>query len=324
MRQIDQQVAVLESLDVEQTRQPDFDAFWAETRERCAAVPLNVQGGTVDYPVAGMEVRDLTYDGLDGTPIHTWLALPSAAAQKCKIPVILHYHGAGGSRGEAFEFAHWILAGCAVVSIDFRMQRGDTGSRTGFSGNIQNGWWTLGIRDLSTSYVYMTWTDCLRAIRLARETHGIDPLRIAVEGGSQGGGMALGMAALDRTVALCMADVPSNCNMDERIFQRAGGGSGIADYLNAHPDQIDEVSRHLSYFDNINHAPDVTCPVLVSCGLKDPVCPPACVYTVYNKITAPKEMVHYPFAGHEGGRSVHELRKLAFVRERFFGGETAL
>lgn len=322
MWQIDQQIAALESLDVEQTRQPDFDAFWDGARGRCASVPLNVQGGTVAYPVSGMEVRDLTFEGLDGTLIHTWLVLPSAAARNGKVPVIVHYHGAGGSRGAALEFAHWVLAGCAVVSVDFRMQRGDTGSNTGFDGNIQNGWWTLGIRDLLTSYVYMTWTDCLRAVRLARETPGLDTSRIAVEGSSQGGGMALGMAALDSTVALCMADVPSSCNMDERIFLRAGGASGIADYLNSHPERIDEVSRHLSYFDNINHAPRITCPVLASCGLKDPICPPACVHAAYNKITAPKEMVHYPFAGHEGGRTVQELRKLAFVRERFFGGGT--
>jgi len=209
------------------------------------------------------------------------------------------------------------MNGVAVISCDFRMQNGKTGSNTGFDGNTKYGWWTLGITDLKNSYLYCTWTDCLRAIRLARETPEIDSKRIAVEGGSQGGGMALGMAALDRSVALCLSDVPSNCWMDERVFRRAGGANGIADYLKAFPDRVELVSRALSYFDNINHAPQITCPALASCGLKDPVCPPDCVYAAYNKITAQKEMVAYPFAEHEGGGNLQFQRKLEFTRRRF-------
>jgi cephalosporin-C deacetylase len=317
MQQISEQIAKCEALDIPQTKQPDFDAFWAEALKRCGTVPLNVQGGVIDYPVPKMEVRDLTFEGLDGTPVHTWLILPPEAKEK-KVPVIVQYHGAGWHRGEAFDFAPWIMAGCAVVSCDFRMQRGDTGSNTGFDGSVKFGWWTLGITDLKNSYLYCTWTDCLRAVRLARETKEIDSKRIAVEGGSQGGGMALGMAALDRSIALCMADVPSNCWMDERVFRRSGGANGIADYLKAYPERVELVSKALSYFDNINHASNITCPTLVSYGLKDPVCPPDTIYAAYNKVTAPKEMVVYPFAEHEGGGPAHHLRKAEFVRRHFF------
>jgi cephalosporin-C deacetylase len=105
--------------------------------------------------------------------------------------------------------------------------------------------------------------------------------------------------------------------MDQRIFLRAGGAGGIAEYLKTFPDRIEELSRVLSYFDNINHASNITCPVLVSCGLKDPVCPPSCVYAAYNKITAPKEMVAYPFGEHEGGNPAHHLVKTRFVRAHF-------
>lgn len=316
MQQVADQIAKFEALDVPQTKHPDFESFWAEALKRCEEAPLNVQGGTMDYPVPKMDVRDLTFQGLDGTPIHTWLILPPEAKEK-KVPVIVHYHGAGYHRGEPSDFASWILTGCALISCDFRMQRGKTGSNTGFDGNLNNGWWTLGITDLKNSYLYCVWTDCLRAIRLARETAEIDSSRIAVAGGSQGGGMSLGMAALDRSVSLCMADVPSNCWMDERIFRRAGGANGIAEYLKAFPDRIEPVSKALSYFDNLNHAPNITAPTLVSVGLKDPVCPPDCAYAAYNKITAPKEMVVYPFAEHEGGGPAHHLVKTRFVRKHF-------
>lgn len=316
MQQIRDQIAGYEALDVPPSKQPDFDSFWADAVRRCETVPLNVRGGRIAYPVPCLDVRDLTFEGLDGTPVHAWLILPPGAAPK-SVPAIVTYHGAGGDRGQAFEFAPWILAGCAVISCDFRMQRGKTGSRTGFDGSVKFGWWTLGITDLENSYLFAVWTDCLRAVRLARETPEIDPQRIAVAGSSQGGGMALGMAALDRPVSLCMADVPSNCNMNERVFKRTGGAGGIADYLRAFPDRLDAVCRTLSYFDLINHAPAITCPVLVSCGLKDNICPPDCIYAAYNKIAAPKEMAVYPFAEHEGGGAIHFLRKVEFLRRRF-------
>jgi len=310
MPQSDSQIAKLEALDVPQTKRPDFDVFWSDAIRRCETVPLNVKGDTTS------EVRDLTFDGLDGTPVHTWLLLPPEAKVKT-VPVLIHCHGANRSRGKPEDFADWLAAGCAVISPDFRLQRGTTGSVTTFDGDGTSGWWTLNLNNLSHSYLYCVWTDFLRAVRLARETPEIDRSRIAVAGHSQGGGMALGLAALDRRVALCMADVPSSCWMENRIATRSGGGAGIADYLAAFPGRAETVRRNLSYFDNINLAPQIICPALVSCGMQDTICPPECTYAAYNKIRSAKEMAIYPQAGHEGGGRIHLERKLEFLRRNF-------
>jgi cephalosporin-C deacetylase len=301
-----------EAVNVPPTAQPDMHAFWQAALRRCEEVPLNVKSSADSSP----EIRDLTFEGLDGTLIHTWLLLPPEA-KKQKVPVIVHCHGANRSRGKPEDFEHWLAAGCAVISPDFRLQRGTTGSATAFDGDGKSGWWTLNLNDLMNSYLYCVWTDFLRAVRLARETPEVDPRRIAVEGHSQGGGMALGLAALDRSVALCMADVPSSCWMEQRIETRSGGGAGIADYLAAFPERAETVRRNISYFDNINLAPDITCPVLISCGLKDTVCPPECTYAAYNKIRSAKEMTVYPQAGHEGGGAAQLLCKIEFVRRAF-------
>jgi len=300
----------LETLTVPQSRPPDFEAFWGETLRRCEAVSLNIDGGMTG------NVRDLTFDGLDGTPVHTWLLLPPDAKEK-KVPVVVHCHGANRSRGKPADFSAWLEAGCAVISSDYRLQRGTTGSITSFDGDGKSGWWTLNLNELMNSYLYCTWTDFLRAVRLARETPEIDERRIAVEGHSQGGGMALGLAALDRSVALCMADVPSSCWMERRIQTRSGGGAGIADYLKSFPERIGVVLRNLLYFDNINLASKITCPVLVSCGLQDVICPPECTYAAYNQIGTEKEMAVYPQAGHEGGGTAHLSRKIEFLRCHF-------
>lgn len=312
---VDEQLASLRALNVPETKQPDFDAFWIETVARVKETPLQAALQPRAYPVPGMRVLDLSFAGLDGTPILGWLLVPAAAREP--VPVVVCYHGAGGSRGEPAHFSHWVLAGCAVLTMDFRMQSGLTGSHTGFVMQQSPSWMSMGLLDKRTFYFYHTWTDALRLLQLALQRPELDSTRIAVEGGSQGGGAALAMAALEPRVALCMADVPSMCRLEKRVFDRSGGAKNIAAFLRDHPELDEQVCATLSYFDNLNLAARIRCPVLVSCGMKDPVCPPDTIFAAYNKITAEKEMATYPFGEHGGGGAVQLRRKLEFLAARF-------
>ncbi|MBI5725764.1 MAG: acetylxylan esterase [Planctomycetes bacterium] len=317
MQLIDQQIAEYQKLDVPATKQTDFDEFWAAAVAKARSAPLNARGGPVEYPWPGVEVQDLTYEGLDGTAIRAWLLLPPQA-RNSKVPAVVCFHGYTGSRGYPSSHAQWLLAGAAVVAHDFRMQGGLTGSNTGFMGGRGMAGFVFGVLDRDASYLYHATTDALRAIELALTCPKIDRNRICVQGGSQGGAMALTTAALHPAASLCMADVPSNCWFEKRIFDRSGSVSEVAQFLRDNPDKIDQVCRTLSYYDNINLAGRIRCPVLVSLGLKDPVCPPANVYAAFNKIAAPKTICPYPFGEHDGGGNVHNEIKLRFLRDHFF------
>jgi len=299
MQLFDDQIAEWKKLDVAPTRRDDFDAFWTETLEKVEAGSLNVKGGRIDYLLPGMDVRDLTYEGLDGTEISTWLLLPPEA-KEAPVPCVVCYHGAGYYKSVPDQYNHWIANGVAAIAIDFRLQAGKTGCNSGFpSGNLMDGSFTLGLLDKHAFYGYHLWTDALRALRLARETDEIDSERIGVSGGSQGGGCALMMAALDPSVKVCLATVPSSCWFEKRLFDRSGGAGSMAEYLRRHPDYIEQACDTLSYFDNINLADRIQCPTMVSLGLKDPVCTPDAVYAACNKIKAPLRMDAYPFATHD-------------------------
>lgn len=315
MELLQQQLKNLERLEVAPTKRPDFDAFWETTLARVASKPLAVQCSRVAYPLRAMEVYDVVFNGLDDTPVQAWFLLPASRAGQ--VPAVVHFHGAGGSRGVPLTYGYWTMLGVAVMVMDFRMQSGLTGSRTGFVAHGSLNWMAMGLTSKHEFYLYHVWCDALRALRFTREHPAIDATRIAVDGASQGGGTALAMAALDSNVKLCMADVPSACWMEKRIFDRTGGAKNIAKFLESHPDLLDKVLETVSYCDNLNLADRIKCPVLMSCGLKDPVCPPETAYAVYNKITAPKEMVVYPFAEHQGGGARQTERKLAFVQDHF-------
>jgi cephalosporin-C deacetylase len=61
----------------------------------------------------------------------------------------------------------------------------------------------------------------------------------------------------------------------------------------------DQIFECLSYFDIMNFAPWVSCPVLVSVGLKDTACPPPTNYALFNHLAGEKQIVPYADYGHE-------------------------
>jgi cephalosporin-C deacetylase len=59
-------------------------------------------------------------------------------------------------------------------------------------------------------------------------------------------------------------------------------------------------NRCQPYFDPMNFAPDIHCPMLMNAGLIDPVSPPSSVWAAYNRLgTKQKQMVALPGVAHD-------------------------
>ncbi len=76
----------------------------------------------------------------------------------------------------------------------------------------------------------------------------------------------------------------------------------INEYLRRDRSREPEVRATLEYYDGINFAPLIRCPMLLYIGLADDVCPPQTGHAVYDALTAPKELLAYPRCGHDAGR----------------------
>lgn len=75
---------------------------------------------------------------------------------------------------------------------------------------------TRGIRSRESYYYKRLYVDAVRAVSAAKQLPNVDPDRVGVHGASQGGGIALAVAALRHDVNALAAFVPFLCDFPRR------------------------------------------------------------------------------------------------------------
>jgi cephalosporin-C deacetylase len=298
----------------------DFDNFWQQTLTAARAFPLDVQLEPFDVGLRTLESYDLTFRGYGGQPIKGWLILPRERNEP--LPCVVEYIGYGGGRSFPTDFLVWPSAGYAQIVMDTRGQgsawsKGDTPDLEIDGGNPQiPGFMTRGILKPETYYYRRVFTDAVRAIEVAQNHAAIDPARIAVTGGSQGGGIALAAAGLVPEVKVTMPDVPFLCHYRRATeITDAHPYQEIARYCMVHRDNIETVFATLAYFDGMQFAVRAKAHALFSVALMDEICPPSTVFAAYNHYAGPKDIRVWSYNHHEGGQQYQLLEKIRFLRE---------
>jgi len=159
--------------------------------------------------------------------------------------------------------------------------------------------------DRSKFYYRGGYVDCLRGIDFLASRIEVDADRIGMLGTSQGGGLTLATCALDaqdparRRVKAASAHVPFLCNYPVAVrIATTGPYEHVQKYVKENPATAQQYLDTLSYFDPVNLAPGITCPVLMSVGLKDTTCPPETILPVFDAIQSKKSIVVYPDLTH--------------------------
>ncbi|WP_314147218.1 acetylxylan esterase [uncultured Leifsonia sp.] len=298
----------------------DFDAFWAATVAEARAAGGDAELRPAETPVTQLTIEDLTFPGFGGEPVRAWVSRPKDAAGP--LPAVVQYQGYNGGRGLPGENVLWALAGYVHVFMDTRGQGSGwgTGGATPDphgSGPATAGFMTRGIHDPAEHFYRRVFTDAVRAVDAARALPFVDAGRVAVTGGSQGGGIALAAGALADVQAV-LPDVAFLCAYRRGAEVAIGGPFlELATYLSVHRDQVDRVFRTLSYFDGVNFARRIHAPSLFSVALMDAVVPPSTTFAAYNHLAAEDRTIEvYPFNDHEGGAAVQWQKQAAWLASR--------
>ncbi|MDZ4767899.1 MAG: acetylxylan esterase [Chloroflexota bacterium] len=299
---------------------PDFDEFWAATLAYTRNFNLDAHFEPVDHGLRTFSTYDVTFNGYGGQPIKGWFILPASA--RGLLPCVVEYLGYGGGRGFLTEHLTYAAAGFASLVMDTRGQgsvwsAGATPDLPDGANPSFPGFMTQGILDKNSYYYRRVFADAVRAVEAATSHPQVDSGRIAVAGGSQGGGISIAAAALMRDrVQVALPDVPFLCHFKRgtTITERHPYGE-IVGYLKAHRDHIDAAFTTLSYFDGVNLAARATARALFSVGLMDDICPPSTVYAAYNHWAGEKQMRVYPFNNHEGGGGFQDRSKIALLHD---------
>lgn len=290
----------------------DFDDFWAATLAE-QGHPLEARFEPCPEALLPVfDVQDVSFAGYGGARVKGWYIAPKGGARE----VVVKYIGYNGGRGFPHEHLYWPSTGRGVLVMDTRGQGagwavGGTADPVG-SEPSQSGFMTKGIGSRETYFYRRVFVDALRAVGVARAIAGVQ--KVAVCGGSQGGGISLAVAGLVPGLWAVMPDVPYLCDFARSIVVATRDPYlEISRFLSVHRDKAEAALRTLSYFDGVHFAARARAPALFSVALMDTVCPPSSVYGAFHAYGGPKEMAVYTFNDHEGGGPYQERRQVEFL-----------
>ncbi|WP_114853204.1 acetylxylan esterase [Brachybacterium sp. YJGR34] len=302
----------------------DFDVFWAGTLSRARRHEVLIAAEPVETGLSRVDTWDVTFAGHDGASIRAWYQRPAGVAGD--LPTVVEYVGYGGGRSLPVDHLQWPSAGYNHLVMDSRGQGsgwgagGQTPDPVG-SGPAASGVMTRGITSPETSYLTRLMTDAARAVDAARALPGGDG-RVAVNGGSQGGGLAIAAAGLVPEVDAVMANVPFLCHIRRALdITDADPYQEIVRYLSVNREQVAAAENTLRYVDGMHLGRRATADALFSVALRDMVCPPSTIFAAYNHwagaggASPATEIEVYPFNGHEGGGALQQMRQIAWLRE---------
>ena len=279
----------------------DFNEFWNKTKAEAARFPLTY---TKEY------VEKYSTDKIDcylirlqlnkqNQCIYGYLFCPKAEG---KYPVVLCPPGAGIKTIKGpMRHKYYAEEGCIRFEIEIHglnpeLDEDTFGEISRAFSSRENGYLVNGLDSRENYYMKRVYLACVRSIDLLTSLPEWDGKNVIVQGGSQGGALALITAGLDKRVTACVANHPALSDMAGYKAGRAGGYPHL--FKNTVDMDTPAKMKTLAYYDVVNFAKQITVPVYMTWGFNDNTCPPTTSYIVYNVLNCPKEALITPVNEH--------------------------
>jgi cephalosporin-C deacetylase len=298
---------------------PDFDQFWQDTLAELARVPL--AASIEPAPMRSspeVEVFDVRWDSWQGVRIAGWYSRPRGTSGR--LPALIHVPGYVSEPLVPKPSAK--LGYCALSVAPRGKLRSNDRFNPGYPGLL-----THNIVDRNTYGYRGFYCDAIRAVDWLLTRPEVDPDRIGVTGSSQGGALTIVVAAMRSEITCAAAGAPYLAGMmDAARLTHSYPYQEINDYLRLYPEREEQVRHTLDFFDGINFAARIRCPILVNIGLQDDVCPPETGFALFDAMTAAswKKLHPYEDCAHDAGSAIgHAAVVSGFLAEHLRPGVAA-
>ena len=301
------------------TREPaDFIDFWNRNIEDMRAVPLSyTKEKAEEYCTDKIDCYLLKIRlNKQNQSVYTYLFYPKNA-QKGSCPVVLCPPGAGIKtikeplRHKYYAENGFIRMEMEIHGLDPRLSKETFDDITKAFNGRENGYLYNGLQDPDRYYMKRVYLSLIRCLDLLTALPEWDGRNLIVQGGSQGGALAIVAAGLDRRVTQCIVNHPA---LSDMAAYSAGRTGGYPHFNKVDGMFTDRNMRTMAYYDVVNFARHVTADVYMTWGYNDNTCPPTTSYAVWNTFTCPKEALITPINEHWTSDDT-EYRQMEWARE---------
>lgn len=275
----------------------DFDSFWAKAMENSRKIPLDARLKLVpEKCTSKVDVYSASFQNYrKGSRIYGTMCVPKNVEGK-RCPAILIVPGAGcRSRKGFFEEAEKGFVTFEVGIHGIPTVLDDESIYTDLKNGSLLDYPLAGIDDRDNYYYKRVFTGCARAVDFLAELPFVDPERIGVTGGSQGGALTITTAALNEKVKCAGAIYPAMCDLTGYLHDHGNPWPYIFKNRElATPQRLNTVK----YYDVVNFARRLKVPVFFTFGFNDLTVCPTSVAGAYNEISCEKSRMIVPQSRH--------------------------
>ena len=280
----------------------DFKEFWENNKEEAAKYPLTYTKKLAEEYCTDKVDCYLIKLMLNnrGQCIYGYLFYPKNAVQG-SCPVVLCPPGAGiKTIKEPLRHKYYAEEGCIRFEIEIHGLNPEMSAEefkeisNAFNGR-ENGYLNNGLENHDNYYMKRVYLGCVRSIDLLTSLPEWDGKNVIVQGGSQGGALALITAGLDSRVTACVANHPA---LSDMAGYKAGRAGGYPHFFRVEGMDTPDKLKTMAYYDVVNFARMIKVPTYITWGYNDDTCPPTTSYAVYNVLDCPKEALITPINEH--------------------------
>lgn len=261
----------------------DFDEFWQAKIQALRQVPINAVLKPKDLGLPEIDYGTIQMDHLEGGHIHGQYAWP---AKEGKFPALLILQWASPPYPLQSD---WITGHASKGWLTLNIEPHDvlpTEPQAYYDALPRElkRYERIGQEDRERSYFLKMYLADYRAVDYLTQHPQWDGETLVVMGTSMGGQQGLCVAGLHPQITHLIVNVPAGCDLNAALHGRQMGYPFF-------PADNPRVMQTARYFDAVNFAARIRAKSLVAMGFVDQVCPPAGIWTAYNQIPGPKEVV---------------------------------